>query len=307
MKRTFTRIAAATAVWALLTLPATAQSSGSGTAGSGSSQQGGSSSGSGPTDQHGSTHGDQAGSGTTGQSGSDTVGTSGQAGTGQSGTASGSAGTKSKTAGSENPTGKASAQDRTFITEAAAGGMAEVELGRLATQKASRSEVKEFGQMMVDDHSKANTQLTKIAQGEGITPPATLKAEDKATQDHLSKLSGEAFDRAYIQHMVKDHQEDVAVFRKQSTAAANSEVKQFASSTLPTLEKHLQRAQEIEQIVGGETARGTSGSSSTASDDHGKKKATTGSKSTGSHSGTSGSGSGTSGSGSSGGATPPQR
>jgi putative membrane protein len=181
--------------------------------------------------------------------------------------------------------------------------MAEVELGRLATQKASRSEVKEFGQMMVDDHSKANTELTKIAQGEGITPPATLKAQDKATQEHLSKLSGEAFDRAYIQHMVKDHQKDVAAFRKQSTSASNSEVKQFASSTLPTLEKHLQRAQEIEQIVGGGTARGTSGSSSTASDEHGKKKPTTSPK--GAHSGTSGSG--TSGSGTSGGTTPPRR
>ncbi len=305
MKRVFTTIAAATAVCALVTLPATAQSSGSGTAGSGSSQQGGSSSGSGATDQQGSTHGDQAGSGNAGQSGSGTVGT-GQAGTGQSGTAS-SSGTKGKTAGSADASGKASAPDRTFITEAAAGGMAEVELGRLATQKASRSEVKEFGQMMIDDHSKANTQLTKIAQDEGITPPATLKAQDKATQDHLSKLSGEAFDRAYIQHMVKDHQKDVAAFRKQSTGAANSEVKQFASSTLPTLEKHLKRAQEIEQIVGGETARGTSGSSSTASDDHGKKKATTGSKSSGSHSGTSGSGPGTSGSGTSGGATPPRR
>ena len=161
--------------------------------------------------------------------------------------------------------------------------------------------------MMVDDHTKANDSADEDRPGQG--PRArrhALKPQDKATQDHLSKLSGEAFDRAYIQHMVKDHQKDVAALPQAVHGAADPDVKQFASSTLPTLEKHLQRAQEIEQIVGGGTARGTSGSSSTASDDHGKKKATTGSKAA-AHSGTSGSGSGTSGSGTSGGATPPRR
>jgi putative membrane protein len=263
MKSTFTTLAAAAAVWGLVTLPATAQSSGSGSAGAGSSQQGGSSSGSGATDQQGSTHGDQAGSGGTGQSGSDQTGTSGQSGTGQSGTASGStAGSKGTNAGSQGATAKGSSEDRTFIMEAAAGGMAEVELGRLASQKASRSEVKEFGQMMVDDHTKANNELMKIAEEKGLAAPHALKPQDKTTEDQLSKLSGQAFDRAYIQHMVKDHKKDVALFRKQSSGASDPDVKQFASSTLPTLEKHLKRAQELEQIVGaGGTAKGTSGTS----------------------------------------------
>ena len=308
MKKTFTTMAAAAAVWALVTLPATAQSSGSGSSGSGSSQQGGSSSGSNPTDQQGSSQGDQVGSGGTGQSGSGQTGTSGQSGTGQSGSGAGSGSTAGQTGTTGSSTGthagsatgagaKGSAQDRTFIMEAAAGGMAEVELGRLASQKASNSEVKQFGQMMVDDHTKANDQLMKIAQTKGLAAPHALKPQDQATQDRLSKLSGEAFDRAYMQHMVQDHKKDVSLFRKQSTSASDAEVKQFASSTLPTLEKHLSRAQEIAQTVGGgsDSAKGTSGKGTTA----GTKKSTHGS-------GTSGSGA--SGSGSSGtGATPPQR
>jgi putative membrane protein len=272
MKRTFTTAAAAAAVWALMAVPGIAQSSGSGSSSSGSNQQGGGASGSGATDQQGSTHGGQVGSGTTDQSGSGQSGTDGQSGTGQgSGSGSGSSGTTGgATAGSTgqgsaaggSSAATASSQDRTFIMEAAAGGLAEVQLGRLASQKASRSEVKEFGQMMVTDHTRANDQLMKIAQSKGVTTPPSLKPDHKAAQDHLSKLSGEAFDRAYMQHMVKDHQKDVALFRKQSTGASDAEVKQFASATLPTLQKHLQRAQEIEQIVGGGSPRGTSGSGS---------------------------------------------
>jgi len=299
MKSSFTTLAAAAAVWGLVSLPATAQSSGSGSTGAGSSEQGGSSSGSGATDQQGSTHGGQAGSNGTGQSGSGQTGTSGQSGTGQSGTSSGSTGgTKAPNPGSQGTTVKGSSADRTFIMEAAAGGMAEVELGRLASQKASRSEVKEFGQMMVDDHTKANNQLMKIAQDKGLAAPHALKPQDKTTEDHLAKLSGQAFDRAYVQHMVKDHQKDVALFRKQSTVASDSDVKQFASSTLPTLEKHLKRAQELEQIVGaGGTAKGTSGSEPTSGASERPKNGT------GAHSGTSGSGtSGASGSGT----TPPR-
>jgi putative membrane protein len=247
MTNTFTTAAAAAAVWALIAVPATAQSSGSGSAGSGSSQQGGGAAGgSGATDQQGSTHGGEIRSGSTGQSGT------GQSGTGSDSGASGA---------------KGSSQDRTFIMEATAGGLAEVQLGRLALQKASRSEVKEFGQMMVADHTKANDQLLNIAQGKGPAAPHSLEPEHKAAQDHLSKLSGEAFDRAYMQHMVKDHQKDVALYRKQATGASDPDVKQFASATLPTLQKHLQRAQEIEQIVGGTSGstRGTSGTSPAAS------------------------------------------
>src|SRR5205823_13732746 len=97
------------------------------------------------------------------------------------------------------------AADRTFVRKAAEGGLAEVELGQLATQKASSDDVKKFGQRMVDDHSKANDQLKQVAAQEHIDLPTEPSAKDKATKARLEKLSGEQFDRAYMRDMVKDH------------------------------------------------------------------------------------------------------
>ena len=100
--------------------------------------------------------------------------------------------------------------DKTFVKKAAEGGLAEVELGQLATQKASSEDVKKFGQRMVDDHSKANDQLKQVAAQEHIDLPTEPSAKDKATKARLEKLSGEQFDRAYMRDMVKDHRTDVA-------------------------------------------------------------------------------------------------
>ncbi|MGD0987369.1 MAG: DUF4142 domain-containing protein [Candidatus Sulfotelmatobacter sp.] len=135
--------------------------------------------------------------------------------------------------------------DKKFMRDAAQGGMAEVELGKLATEKASSDDVKRFGQRMVDDHSKANDELKQIASSEGVTLPDTLNAKDKALKVRLSKLSGENFDRAYMESMVKDHKKDVADFQKESASGSDPQVKQFASKTLPTLQDHLQEAQSI--------------------------------------------------------------
>lgn len=143
--------------------------------------------------------------------------------------------------------GKLSAADKNFVMKAAQGGMAEVELGQLATQNAKSDEVKQFGQRMVDDHTKANDQLKQVAQQKGVTLPTDLSAKDKAEKDRLSKLQGEQFDKAYMQHMVMDHKKDVAEFKKESTSAKDSDVKNFAAQTLPTLEDHLKQAQQVEK------------------------------------------------------------
>jgi putative membrane protein len=135
--------------------------------------------------------------------------------------------------------------DRGFVKKAAEGGLAEVELGKLATEKASSDEVKKFGQRMVDDHSKANDQLKQVASKVGVTLPDKLNPKDQATKDRLSKLSGEQFDAAYMRDMVKDHTKDVAEFRHESQSAKNDEVKKFAVQTLPTLQDHLQQAKSI--------------------------------------------------------------
>jgi putative membrane protein len=95
--------------------------------------------------------------------------------------------------------------DTRFMKAAAEGGLAEVALGQLAVEKASSSDVKKFGQRMVDDHSKANDQLKQLASQKKVDLPQGLSAKDKATKASLEKLSGEQFDQAYMKGMVKDH------------------------------------------------------------------------------------------------------
>lgn len=135
--------------------------------------------------------------------------------------------------------------DATFVKKAASGGMAEVELGKLATQKASNPDVKQFGQKMVDDHSKANDQLKQVASEKHVTLPDGPSAKDKAMMTKLEGMSGDQFDRAYMENMVKDHKQDVAEFQKASKSSQDAQIKDFASQTLPTLQDHLKEAQRI--------------------------------------------------------------
>lgn len=135
--------------------------------------------------------------------------------------------------------------DTTFLKKAAEGGLADVELGQLAQQKASSEEVKKFGERMVNDHTKANEQLKQVAAQENVKLPEHLSAKDKATKARLEKLSGEQFDKAYMTDMVKDHQKDVAEFARESKMAKDPAVKNFAEQTLPTLREHLKKAEQI--------------------------------------------------------------
>ncbi len=144
-----------------------------------------------------------------------------------------------------NPKTVLSAADKKFVREAAQGGLAEVELGKLATEKASNDEVKKFGQHMVDDHTKAGDELKEVASSKGIQIAQQLSAKDKLTKERLSKLSGEQFDKAYMADMVKDHTQDVADFERESRSGVNPDVKDFAAKTLPTLKDHLRQAREI--------------------------------------------------------------
>jgi putative membrane protein len=142
------------------------------------------------------------------------------------------------------------AADEAFVTKAAKGGLAEVELGKLATQKASADNVKQFGQRMVDDHSKANDELKSLAASKNINLPTAMGPEEKALQDRLSKMSGAAFDRAYMKAMVDDHVKDVNEFKMESKSGKDPEVKAWAAKTLPTLEEHLKMARETNGAVG---------------------------------------------------------
>ena len=154
-----------------------------------------------------------------------------------------------------------SSSDRKFMEKAAEGGLAEVELGKLATQKAGAPEVKQFGQRMVDDHSKANDQLKQLATSKGVNLPTELDRSTRREMDKLSKLSGADFDREYMKHMVSDHKKDVSEFKSEANKAKDSDVKQFASQTLPTLEQHLQLAESAEQAARNEGKSATKTSS----------------------------------------------
>jgi putative membrane protein len=166
---------------------------------------------------------------------------------GSQGATSSQSGSKAHDQGSN--TANRMGSDHTFVTKAAQGGLAEVKLGQLATQKASSSDVKAFGQQMVDDHSKANDELKQLASTKGITLPTDTDAKHQATYDRLSKLSGAEFDRAYMKDMVSDHKEDVSEFRTESQRGSDPDVKAWAAKTLPTLEHHLQMAESTDAKV----------------------------------------------------------
>ncbi|GAB4040593.1 DUF4142 domain-containing protein [Spirosoma gilvum] len=137
-----------------------------------------------------------------------------------------------------------------FAVKAANGGMMEVELGRLAQEKAASKDVKDFGAMMVKDHSMANDELKNIAATQNITLPTTLGEDEQKHVNDLAKLSGKEFDKKYVSMMVDDHKEDIDEFKKAAEDdKTNAAVKDFATKTLPTLQKHLDAITAIDKAM----------------------------------------------------------
>lgn len=143
----------------------------------------------------------------------------------------------------------ASFDSQKFVKEAASGGMMEVKLGEMASQKASSEEVKAFGERMVEDHSKANNELKQIASANNMTIPETMMDKQQKIVDKLSKLSGEEFDEEYMKTMLKDHKKEISKFEKAAEKADNTELKSWAQKTLDVLEQHHQLAEETQQAV----------------------------------------------------------
>ena len=136
-------------------------------------------------------------------------------------------------------------QDRLFVQEAAIGGMAEVDSGKMAEQKGQSSAVKDFGRRMVEDHSKANDRLSALAKAASVPLPGDLDPEHQTMRAELEKLSGAPFDRAYIEGQVQDHQKTVQLLEWEIGSGQDAELKQFASETLPIVLQHLQLAQSV--------------------------------------------------------------
>jgi putative membrane protein len=149
--------------------------------------------------------------------------------------------------------------DADFAKEAAQGGMAEVKMGQLALQKGTSDSVNNFGKRMVDDHTQAGDHLKAAATQSNIDLPGGINAKDQAEYDKLSGLSGAAFDQEYARYMVRDHVNDVAAFRQESTGGKNDNIKQFAAQTLPTLQDHLKAARMMANDVGVQPRNGAMG------------------------------------------------
>lgn len=135
--------------------------------------------------------------------------------------------------------------DRDFMMEAAMGGMMEVEAGKIASTNGASAQVKEFGKMMVDDHSKANEELKSIASELNVTLPTTLSEDMQKHMDEMRKMKGADFDKHYVDMMTEDHDKDVSKFEDQASNAKNDKVKAFAAKTLPVLKKHQEKIKAI--------------------------------------------------------------
>jgi len=148
------------------------------------------------------------------------------------------------------PDGGTQLQDKVFLQKASEGGMAEVQLGQLAAQKGNSAEVKEFGQKMVEDHTRLNDQMKPIADTLGVNAPKHLNKADQAEYEKLSGLSGDAFDQEYITDMVKDHRKDLHEFRREEAATSNPDLKQAVSQAEQVISQHLSMIQGIAQQKG---------------------------------------------------------
>lgn len=155
--------------------------------------------------------------------------------------------TKTDSTGAAKPMIKADETTTDFLVKAANGGLAEVALAKLAKEKASSASVKEFADMMITDHSAANEKVMALAAARNVTLPTAPDADHQKKADELSKKTGKDFDKDYVDAMVKGHKETVDLFKTDSTKVQDGEVKTFIDNTLPTLEHHLQRIQDIKK------------------------------------------------------------
>ncbi|WP_420223599.1 DUF4142 domain-containing protein [Pigmentiphaga litoralis] len=141
--------------------------------------------------------------------------------------------------------------DTAFLENAAQGGFAEVEAGKLAQTKSSNAEVKAFGQMLVDEHTKVNQELATLASSKGYTPPTEPSVVQRTELRALGVLEGDNFDKMFMRRIgVASHEATIKQFRTASRNARDPEVKAFATKTLPSLEHHLKMAQTLQTKLG---------------------------------------------------------
>lgn len=211
---------------------------------------------------------DPSRSGTQSQ-GQSTQGQSGQSRSGQSQSGSQTGSTGSQDSGSTrhgkrsqgsadrmNTSGGFSSSDRAFVMTAAEGGMKEVQMGQMALEKAQDPAVKSYAQKLVDDHTRANQELTSLMQSKGLdSPDKTAPTKQSNTSDmHMSSMNGTSFDRSWVHYMVQDHQKDVREFQQEAKRAQDPELKAWIEKTIPVLQDHLRQAQQLQSTMKGNSS-----------------------------------------------------
>lgn len=163
----------------------------------------------------------------------------------QAGAAQGS--TDSAPSSSQAAASKPSHADKTFVSKAAADGLAEVESGKLAQQKTSSDDVRQVAQKMIDDHSQANEKLQALASQKNLDLPKQPDSAARKQMSRLESMSGPKFDKAFIKNEEQDHKKAIALFRKEAKSGKDPELKKFASEALPKLESHLESLRALEK------------------------------------------------------------
>jgi putative membrane protein len=133
-----------------------------------------------------------------------------------------------------------------FLTDAMKGDNSEVKLGKLAASQGSSAGVKDFGNMLVEDHGKAKVKVAALARDMGVPTTEETKPEADAEYAKLQGLSGDAFDKEFVSYMVEDHKKDIAKFKDEANSDDPAPLTRLAADTVPTLEKHLEKAQSLQ-------------------------------------------------------------
>lgn len=144
----------------------------------------------------------------------------------------------------------ADSPDSSFFKQVAEAGISEVDAGTLAQTKGSSQAVKDFGAMMVKDHSAANDKLKSLAASENVSLPTSASAMQMASKAKLEMLSGDSFDKAYIKNQVAGHEKTVALLRKEIASGKDPQAQSFATEVLPTVQAHLKKIRQIAAEAG---------------------------------------------------------
>lgn len=175
--------------------------------------------------------------------------------------ASSNASANANSSTSSGPNATNTNPDMDFVNDAAKGNRAEVQLGKMVAAKTKDPSVKQFAQMMVKDHTAALDKLEQVAKSKNMTLPDGIPDDAQELQSKISKDSGKQLDKDYMDGMVQDHQKDVQEFQQATDKLQDPDIKNWATTTLPTLQKHLAKAQQIDsKLNGGKSGGNTSGS-----------------------------------------------